>query len=49
MIYPSHVDAFSYTVLEALNLKTPVIAYDIPALRIYYNNLEGVTLVKSQT
>jgi glycosyltransferase involved in cell wall biosynthesis len=33
-------------VLEALNLKTPVVAYDIPALRIYYNNLEGVTLVK---
>lgn len=46
MIYPSHVDAFPYTVLEALNLKTPVVAYDIPALRIYYNNLEGVTLVK---
>jgi glycosyltransferase involved in cell wall biosynthesis len=46
MIYPSHVDAFPYTVLEALNLKTPVVAYDIPALRIYYNNLDGVTLVK---
>ncbi|MEM2314702.1 MAG: glycosyltransferase [Candidatus Bathyarchaeia archaeon] len=46
MMYPSHVDAFPYAVLEALNLNTPVVAYDIPALRIYYGDLEGVTLVK---
>ena len=46
MIYPSHVDAFSYSVLEALNLNTPVVAYDIPAIRMYYDKLEGVTLVK---
>ena len=46
MIYPSHVDAFPYSVLEALNLNTPVVAYDIPAIRMYYDKLEGVTLVK---
>lgn len=46
MLYPSHVDAFPYAVLEALHLNTPVVAYDIPALRIYYGDLEGVTLVK---
>ncbi|MEM2167701.1 MAG: glycosyltransferase family 4 protein [Candidatus Bathyarchaeia archaeon] len=46
MLYPSHVDSFSYAVLEALHLNTPVVAYDIPALRIYYSGLEGVALVK---
>ncbi|MEM0049507.1 MAG: glycosyltransferase [Candidatus Bathyarchaeia archaeon] len=46
MMYPSHMDAFPYAVLEALNLNTPVVAYGIPALRIYYGDLEGVTLVK---
>ncbi|MEM2825012.1 MAG: glycosyl transferase family 1, partial [Candidatus Bathyarchaeia archaeon] len=37
---------FPYAVLESLYLNTPVVAYDIPALRIYYNRLEGVSLVK---
>jgi glycosyltransferase involved in cell wall biosynthesis len=46
MLYPSHADAFPYAVLEALHLNTPVVAYDIPALKIYYSSLEGVTLVK---
>ncbi|MEM1989815.1 MAG: glycosyltransferase [Candidatus Bathyarchaeia archaeon] len=46
MLYPSHVDAFPYAVLESLYLNTPVVAYDIPALRTYYNCLEGVSLVK---
>ncbi|MEM4482170.1 MAG: glycosyltransferase [Desulfurococcaceae archaeon] len=46
MLYPSHVDAFPYAVLESIYLNTPVIAYDIPALRIYYSGLEGVTLVR---
>lgn len=46
MLYPSHVDAFPYAVLEALHLNTPVVAYDIPALRTYYSGLEGVTLVR---
>jgi len=46
MLYPSHMDAFPYAVLEALYLNTPVVAYDIPALKTYYGGLNGVTLVK---
>ena len=45
MLYPSHVDSFSYAVLEALHLGTPVIAYRIPALEIYYSKTPGVELV----
>jgi glycosyltransferase involved in cell wall biosynthesis len=45
MLYPSHVDAFSYAVLESLHLGTPVIAYRIPALEIYYGGTSGVELV----
>jgi glycosyltransferase involved in cell wall biosynthesis len=46
MLYPSHVDAFSYAVLESLHLGTPVVGYKIPALEIYYGGLPGVVLVK---
>ncbi|MEM0051375.1 MAG: glycosyltransferase [Sulfolobales archaeon] len=46
MLYPSHVDSFSYAVLESLHLKTPVVAYEIPALKIYYGEIPGVRLVK---
>jgi len=45
MIYPSHMDSFSYTVLEALCLGLPVVAYRIPALELYYNDIEGIYLV----
>lgn len=44
MIYPSHSDAFSITVLQSLSLKTPVVAYDIAGLRIY-RGLKPVRLV----
>ncbi|MEM1620156.1 MAG: glycosyltransferase, partial [Fervidicoccaceae archaeon] len=46
MLYPSHADAFSYAVLESLYLGTPVVAYDIPALRLYYGGRPGVRLVR---
>ncbi|MCC6041583.1 MAG: hypothetical protein LM554_00325 [Desulfurococcaceae archaeon] len=46
MLYPSHVDAFSYAVLESLHLGTPVVGYRIPALEIYYGELPGVVLVE---
>jgi glycosyltransferase involved in cell wall biosynthesis len=46
MIYPSHVDAFPYAVLESLHLGTPVVAYKIPAIEMYYNRSFGVELVK---
>jgi glycosyltransferase involved in cell wall biosynthesis len=46
MLYPSHVDAFSYVVLESLHLETPVVGYRIPALEIYYGKSPGVELVE---
>ncbi|MEM4650055.1 MAG: glycosyltransferase [Candidatus Bathyarchaeia archaeon] len=46
MLYPSHMDAFSYAVLESLCLGTPVVGYKIPALETYYNGLQGVKLVE---
>ncbi|ADD08086.1 glycosyltransferase family 4 protein [Candidatus Aciduliprofundum boonei] len=46
ILHPSHMDAFSYNVCESLYLNTPVVGYDIPALKIYYGNLEGIKLVK---
>jgi len=45
MIYPSHSDTFSITVLQSISLKTPVVAYDIAGLRIY-KDLKAVHLVK---
>lgn len=46
MLYPSHVDAFPYSVLESVYLETPVVAYDIPALKLYYGKCNGVFLVR---
>jgi len=46
MLYPSHVDAFPYAVLESLYLNTPVVAYKIPAIEIYYSGLPGTELVE---
>ena len=45
-IYPSHVDGFSLVVLESLALGTPVVAYDIPAIRSIYGGLGAVKVVK---
>jgi glycosyltransferase involved in cell wall biosynthesis len=46
MLYPSHVDSFPYAILESLHLGTPVVAYRIPAIEIYYGGLPGVELVQ---
>jgi len=46
VLYPSHVDAYSYAVAESLLLGTPIVAYSIPAIDIYYRGLEGVRVVK---
>jgi len=45
MLYPSHVDAYPYAVVESL-LGTPIVAYDIPAIDIYFRDLEGVRVVR---
>jgi len=46
MLYPSHVDSYGYAVAESLLLGTPVVAYDIPAIDIYFRGLEGVRIVR---
>lgn len=45
-LYPSHVDSYSYTVAESLLMGVPVVAYDIPALRVNFGGLRGLFLVK---
>ncbi len=46
VIYPSHMDAYPFSVYEALCLATPVISYDIPAINLNFNKLEGIITVK---
>ena len=46
MLYPSHVDAYPFSVIESLYLETPIVAYDIPALRLYHSCNPGVRIVK---
>jgi glycosyltransferase involved in cell wall biosynthesis len=50
ILYPSHADAYPFVVLESLMLETPVVAYRIPALEMYYGNIEGkgIWLVKER-
>lgn len=45
MIYPSHSDSFSISVLQALYLHVPVVAYDIPGLSLY-RNFKCVSMAK---
>ena len=45
MIYPSHSDSFSISVLQALFLHVPVVSYDIPGLSLY-KNFKCVSMVK---
>ena len=36
LVLPSHQESFSVTILEALAVGTPVIAYDLPSLTLLY-------------
>ena len=45
MIYPSYMDTFAISVLEALSVGTPVVAYAIPAIAINYKT-SAVTKVR---
>jgi len=45
VIYPSHKDSISLVVSECIAQRTPVIAYDIPAIRFNYLATEGVRTV----
>ncbi len=44
-VYPTYVDSFALVILESLALKTPVVVYDIPAIREIYGDLKAVHLV----
>lgn len=46
VLYPSHVDAYPYAVLEALHLGTPLVAYNIPALKLNFGGNPCVRLVR---
>ena len=41
-LYPSYVDSFSLVTLESLACGTPVVAYDIPAIRHNFSNCKAV-------
>jgi glycosyltransferase involved in cell wall biosynthesis len=42
MIYPSHSDAFSLSILESLALGTSVVAYDIAGPKSVFTDLFAV-------
>lgn len=45
LIYPSHSDAVPLSVLESLALNTPVVAYNIPAIKEFYSDIKSVKVV----
>ncbi len=45
MVYPSHSDSFSISILQAIYLNTPVVAYDIAGISVY-KKFNCVKLVK---
>ncbi|MBP1358324.1 MAG: glycosyltransferase family 4 protein, partial [Sulfolobus sp.] len=46
VLNPTHFDAFSLTTLESLALKTPVVSYDIPAIKEIFGNQKAIKLVR---
>ncbi|WP_162582741.1 glycosyltransferase family 4 protein [Acidianus brierleyi] len=45
LLYPSHIDSFSLTILESLALGLPVVSYDIVGIHSIYKNIDAVRLV----
>ncbi len=45
-IYPTRFDSFGLVVLESLSCGTPVVAYDIPAIRFNYADTRAVIRVR---
>jgi glycosyltransferase involved in cell wall biosynthesis len=45
-VYPTRFDAFPLVVLESLSCGTPVVAYDIPAIRFNYAGTRAVIRVR---
>ncbi|AHC51992.1 LPS biosynthesis protein [Sulfolobus acidocaldarius SUSAZ] len=46
LVYPTHDDTNSLTILESLFHGTPVVSYDIQGIRYVYQSVPGVELVK---
>ncbi len=46
LVLPSKEEGFGIVVSEALANSTPVICYDVPALKTIYSNISAVTFVK---
>jgi glycosyltransferase involved in cell wall biosynthesis len=46
VLHPSHMDAYSFSVIEALYLGTPVVGYNIPALQLIHEISQGLFLVE---
>lgn len=46
LMYPSHSDSFSIAILNSVNVKTKVVAYDLPTLKNIYGNIPAVSFVK---
>jgi glycosyltransferase involved in cell wall biosynthesis len=46
LIYPSHSDAFAMVLLEALALRTSVVAQEIPGVSDVYSGLKAIHLVR---
>ncbi len=46
LIYPTHLDGYSLTILESLGVGTPVVAYGIPELAHIYKKVRAIRLVK---
>jgi len=44
-LYPSHSDAYPYSVAEQLLMGVPMVAYDIPALKLNFAGIDGLYLV----
>jgi len=48
LVYPSSIDAFPLTILETLACGNPVVAYDIPAIRLNYRECKAVKTVRTK-
>lgn len=46
VVYPSHEDTFSLSILESITVGTPVVSYDIPGPKSVFNGLPAVKFVR---
>ncbi|NAZ24601.1 MAG: glycosyltransferase [Thermofilum sp.] len=49
VLHPSHMDIYSFSVIEALYLGTPVVGYNIPALQLIHEISQGLFWSKKGT